>query len=219
MCSCLIKETIQHFSFLALAEKKKKQGLFRDLVVVCCLSSVWLWQQVCVLSFVYTFECWETHESPSFFLFTLPRLTFNLLQNNKSVWQVAALNGLRLSELLYLSCILIFLSCVLINSVYFIFFFFILYFPSSLLFSHLFIPGSSSSPFLYAESLCFSTRSSRAPSALGRQRWWRGESSPPMSSSSSGPHCWLHTCSHLESGETHTHKHTQTHFFPLLYET
>lgn len=203
MCSCLIKETIQRFSFFGTGWKT--QGLFRDLVAVCCVSSVWLWQQVCVLSFVYTFECWDTHESPSVFLFTLPRSTFNLLQYNKSVWQVAALNGLRLSELHHLPCIPISLSCVLINSVYF-FLSFTFYLPLSL---HLFIPGSSSSLFLSAESLCFSTRSSRAPSALGRQRWWRGGSSPPMSSSSSAPHCWLHTCSHLESGETHTDS-----FFP-----
>lgn len=54
-----------------------------------------------------------------------------------------------------------------------------------------------------AESLCSSTRSSKAPWAWGRRRWWRGESSPPMFSSSLFPHCWRHTCSHLESGETH----------------
>ena len=65
----------------------------------------------------YTSEYWEAHESPSF-LFTLPHLTFNLLQYNKSIWQVVALNGL--SVLCYLSCVLgLLLSCVLIISVYF----------------------------------------------------------------------------------------------------
>lgn len=140
----------------------------------------------------------KTHESSwtvlvffiyLFFSFTLPRLTSNLLQYDKSYWQVVALT--------VSFCIL--LSCVLIIAVYL---FLVFSFKYSLHLLSL-APHHPLSLYLPAESLCFSARSSRAPSASGRQRWWREESSPPMFSSSSVPHCWLHTCSHLESGETH----------------
>ena len=130
---------------------------------------------------------------------------FNLQQYNKSIWQVVGLHGLGLPFLHSRSspsgshylCLFSFLPS-----------------PSTLaLCLSSLAPRHLVSLFsVSVESLCFSTRSSRVPSALGRQRWWRGASSPPMFSSFLFRHCWLHTCSHLESGETfiYTYTHTNT---------
>jgi len=131
------------------------------------------------------------------FLFTLPHLTFNRLRWNKSIWQATFLTGLRLSVSFLHSKSSLWCSHYLR----------LFFCPFSV--SHPRASFISDSSLLFsAESLCFSTRSSRAPSALGRQRWWREESSPLMFSSFLFLHCWLHTCSHLESGETHAHQFT-----------
>lgn len=165
------------------------------LALTACCSALFLFMD-------HTWECWETHESPSF-LFSLPL-------HNKSVWQVVVFNGLS-DSLYFATCLESSVFSLVFSLSLFIFFSPLSYLAFSLHLLSL-APRCPLSFLSSVESLCFSTRSSQAPSASERQRLWREGSFPPMFCSSLFPHWWLHTCSHLESGEICTHTLMQTFF-------
>lgn len=75
------------------------------------MSSFWIWQQDSdpVLNFVYW--AFATRMNHPLYLFTLPRLTFNLPQYNKSSWQVLALTAAAWASACFTTCLASSLLC------------------------------------------------------------------------------------------------------------